>query len=185
MLGAVGERRVQELRPRRAEQLQRVPCRLLGPGLRILERRNVRRQRVEAVGLHPLRVKLALARGRGEDPVGERCMIRRQIEPDRSLGLQSLERDPRERRPAVQSLADQGRRRRGTAPARSPCGPPTRGRRRCSSGTRPGERSCAGCTSPRGGRRSRADPRARAATWPAARCRRNPRYRWRKARGRP
>ena len=44
----VGEGRVEELRTRRAEELERVPGRQVGAGLRVLARRDVRRQRVEA-----------------------------------------------------------------------------------------------------------------------------------------
>ena len=85
MAGRVGERRVEELGPRRAEELQRIPRRQVGARLRVLVRRDVGRQRVQAVGLHPLGVELALARRRGEDAVGKRGETLGDVEPDRAL----------------------------------------------------------------------------------------------------
>src|SRR5262245_31512341 len=94
MVRLVREGGVQKLRARRAEKLERVQRRQLGPSLRILTGRGVRRQRVEAVSGHPLRVEFTLARGRREMPVGEWGVLDGKIKPERPFLLESLKRDP-------------------------------------------------------------------------------------------
>ena len=69
----VDEGRVQERRLRRAEHLQRIAGRQLGPRLRILVRRRVGRQRIEALGGQCGTVQLAFARRRAEAALGERA----------------------------------------------------------------------------------------------------------------
>ena len=94
--------------PRGAEQLQRVLRGQVGPGLRVLARRGVGRQRVEAVGLHPLGVELALARGGGEVALGEGGVPLGEVQADRPFGPEAVERDPPHGRPVAERLADQG-----------------------------------------------------------------------------